>query len=181
MDAVVLAVSYDTALLAAREMLDIPVVGLTEAALLTAAMVGTRTGVVIFGRRVLPLYQEALARHGLAWRVSAWRALESSAPYSAGDHSESDRLIVQAVQSMVDQDACEVVVLGGAVMAGVAQRLQDQVEVPLLEGLSCAVPMAEMLARMALPKPRVGSLAALPAREVVGLSPALGQRFVSKA
>lgn len=32
-DAVVLAVSYDTALLAAREMLAIPVVGITEAAL----------------------------------------------------------------------------------------------------------------------------------------------------
>ncbi len=35
-DAVILAVSYDTALYAAREMLDIPVVGMTEAAMLTS-------------------------------------------------------------------------------------------------------------------------------------------------
>ncbi|MFY7939956.1 MAG: aspartate/glutamate racemase family protein, partial [Burkholderiaceae bacterium] len=55
-DAVVLAVSYDTALTAAREMLSIPVVGITEAALLTACMLGTTTGVVMFGKRVLPLY-----------------------------------------------------------------------------------------------------------------------------
>ena len=75
-DAVVLAVSYDTALWAAREMLDIPVVGITEAALLTACMLGTRTGVVMFGRRVLPLYQDLATRHGLATRITGWRAIE---------------------------------------------------------------------------------------------------------
>src|ERR1044072_2675839 len=39
-DAVVIAVSYDTGLKALREMLDVPVVGMTEAALLSACMLG---------------------------------------------------------------------------------------------------------------------------------------------
>ena len=45
-DAVVIAVSYDTGLRGARELLTIPVVGMTEAGLLTACMLGGTIGVV---------------------------------------------------------------------------------------------------------------------------------------
>ena len=176
-DAVVLAVSYDTALRAAREMLPVPVVGITEAALLTACMLGTRTGVVIFGRRVLPLYQEVALLHGMAARIGGWRALESSAPYAEGDQSAVDQAIVDAVADLVERDGCEVVVLAGAVMAGVPERLQARVAVPLLEGVSCAVAQAEMLVRLGRPKARTGSLSALPARDVSGLGAALQARF----
>lgn len=176
-DAVVLAVSYDTALLAAREMLGIPVIGITQAALLTACMLGTRIGVVMFGKRVLALYQEIAAHQGMAARIAGWRSIEHTAPYSQGDQTESDSLLVNAVNSLVDTEACEVVVLAGAVMAGVPQRLQSRVSVPLLDGVSCAIPHAEMLVRLGLPKAQTGSLAPLTARELVGVSDALRGRF----
>jgi len=176
-DAVVLAISYDTALRAAREMLPIPVVGITEAALLTACMLGTRTGVVMFGRRVLPLYQEIATLHGQSARIAGWRALESDAPYGDGDQTDVDQLVLDAVADLVARDGCEVVVLAGAVMAGVPPRLQARATVPLLEGVSCAVAQAEMLVRLGCPKARTGSLAALPARELVGVSPELQARF----
>ena len=176
-DAVVLAVSYDTALRAAREMLAVPVVGITEAALLTACMLGTRTGVVVFGRRVLPLYQEVALLHGMAARIAGWRALESTAPYADGDQSAVDHALVAAVDDLVERDGCEVVVLAGAVMAGVPERLQARVAVPLLDGVSCAIPQAEMLVRLGRPKARAGSLAPLPARELVGVGAAMQARF----
>jgi allantoin racemase len=176
-DAVVIAVSYDSALSAAREMLDIPVVGMTEAALLTACMLGGRIGLVVVGRRVLPIYQETVARHGLDARVGGWRAIESTAPYSAGDQTEVDALTVAAACDLVERDGCEVVVLTGAVMAGVPARLQGSVPVPLLDGVSCGVRMAELLVDTRAPKPRAGSLAPLPAREQVGVSDALRARF----
>ncbi len=176
-DAVVLAVSYDTALRAAREMLAIPVVGITEAALLTACMLGNRTGVVVFGRRVLPLYQELATLYGLGARIAGWRAIESDAPYGDGDQGAVDQLVVDAALDLVTRDACEVVVLAGAVMAGVPPRLQARIPVPLLEGLSCAVAQAEMLVRLGCPKPTTGSFAALPARDLVGISAALRARF----
>lgn len=176
-DAVVLAVSYDTALYAAREMLAIPVVGITEAALLTACMLGTRTGVIMFGKRVLPLYQELATLYGLGQRVTGWRALESAAPYGDGDQSEVDQMIVEAAHDLIERDGCEVIVLAGAVMAGVPSRLQPRVPVPLVEGVSCAVAQAEMLVRQNFPKSRAGSLAALPGRELIGVSPELQARF----
>ena len=176
-DAVLIAVSYDVALWAAREMLDIPVAGITESALLTACMLGTRIGAVVFGRRVLPIYQERAAQCGLAGRIVGWRAIESTAPYAAGDQSEADALTVAAVRDLVERDGAEVVVLTGAVMAGVPARLQPQVDVPLLDGIGCGVRQAEALVALAATKPRVGSLARLPVREMVGVSAAIEAHF----
>lgn len=176
-DAVVLAVSYDTALNAAREMLSIPVVGITESAWLTASMLGTRTGVVVFGQRVLPLYQELALLRGMHTRIAGWRAIESSAPYSEGGQTAADQLVVDAAVDLARRDGCEVVVLAGAVMAGAPRRLQAQVPVPLVEGLSCAIAQAALLVQLACPKPLLGSLACLPARELTGISAALQARF----
>lgn len=176
-DAALIAVSYDCALAAGREMLDIPVVGITEAALLTACMLGGRIGCVAFGARVLPVYRELVQRYGLGARVAAWRAVESSAPYAAGDQAGADALALAAANELVEREHCEVVVLTGAVMAGVPLRLQPQVPVPLLDGVSCGVRMARLLVDTRAIKPRTGSLAPLPAREVVGVSDALRKRF----
>ena len=176
-DAVVIAASYDVALAAAREMLDIPVVGITEAALLTACMLGGRVGIVVFGTRVLPIYHELVARYGLAGRIAGWRAIDSTQPYAPGDQTEADALTLAAVQDLVARDHAEVVVLTGAVMAGVPPRLQPQADVPLLDGVTCAVGQAEFLVGLKATKPRAGSLCPLPPRELVGVSAALSARF----
>ena len=72
-DAVILGVSLDTALRPMREMLDIPVVGMAEAGLLTACMLGGRIGCLTLGTRLLPVYEELTQSYGLASRVSCWR------------------------------------------------------------------------------------------------------------
>jgi allantoin racemase len=88
-DAVVIGVSYDTGLRGARELLPIPVVGITEAGLLTACMLGGRIGVIAFGRHTLPLYQELAASYGLSTRIAGWRVIESTAAFQRGAHAGS--------------------------------------------------------------------------------------------
>jgi allantoin racemase len=176
-DAVVIGVSYDTGLRGARELLDIPVVGMTEAGLLTACMLGGRVGVIVFGRRVLPMYQELVAGYGLAGRIAAWRVIESTAAYQRGDHPELDRELTATANDLVQRDFAETVLLTGAVMAGVPARLQAGVPVPLVDGLACGVRQAELLARLGIPKPRAGSYAPPAGRELVDVDPAIAARF----
>ena len=176
-DAVVIAVSYDTGLRAARELLSIPVVGMTEAGLLTACMLGGRIGVITFGRRVLPLYHELVASYGLTSRIAGWRVLESTAAYARGAHDELDREIVAAALDLIECDGAETVVLTGAVMAGVPARLQADVPVPLIDCIACAVPQAELLHKLGHPKPRVGSYAAPGDRELVNVDAAIARAF----
>jgi len=176
-NAVMVAVSYDTGVRGARELLAVPVVGMTEAGLHTACMLGGRIGIVTFGRRVLPLYQEVVAGYGLAGRVAGWRMLESTAAYGRGAHPELDREIVAAAADLIERDYAEVVLLTGAVMAGVPARLQPQVAVPMVDCLVCGVRQAELLARLGLPKPRAGSYASPAGRELVGVEPAIARAF----
>src|SRR4051812_17696434 len=172
-DAVVIAVSYDTGARGARELLPIPVVGMTEAGLLTACMLGGRIGVIVFGRRVLPLYQEVIGSYGLSGRIAGWRVIESTAAYARGAHDDLDREIVQTANGLIERDYAETIVLTGAVMAGVPRRLQSQVAVPVLDCISCGVRQAELLARLALPKPTTGSYAPPAERELVDVDPAI--------
>jgi allantoin racemase len=178
-DAVVIAVSYDTGLRAARELLPVPVVGMTEAGLLTACMLGGRIGIVTFGARVRPLYEELVASYGLAARVAGWRTLESTAAYQRGAHDELDLELVAAANSLVERDGAETVLLTGAVMAGVPARLQGEVPVPLIDGIDCAVRQAELLHRLGAPKPRAGSYAPPAARELVAVDPAIAAAFAA--
>lgn len=53
-DAAVLAISFDTALAAAQELMPWPVVGMTAAALHTACLLGPRFGLVTFGSGAVP-------------------------------------------------------------------------------------------------------------------------------
>ena len=176
-DAVVIAVSYDTGARAAREMLPIPVVGMTEAGLLTACMLGGRIGIVTFGRRVQPLYRELVDSYGLSTRIAGWRVLESTAAYARGTHGELDREIVDAARDLIEQDFAETVVLTGAVMAGVPRRLQPHVSVPLVDCIACGVKQAELLVRLGCPKPLVGSYALPTGRELVAVDPAIASHF----
>ena len=156
-DAVVLAVSLDTALWACRELLDIPVVGMTEAGLHTAALLVPRFGLLTYGQRLVPVYRELVDGCGLLGRLAAIGAVDVTPEQT---FSEPERVLaaVQAeAQRLVDQGA-EAVLLAGAAMAAMAPALQPALPVPLLDGVACAVGLAETLAHQRWPRPRASSI-----------------------
>ena len=59
-------------------------------------------------------------------------------------------------------------------------RIQARVPVPVIEGVSCAVALAEALVRLHLPKAQAGGYAALPGRATVGLDGALARRLMNR-
>jgi len=179
-DAVVIAVSYDTALKALREMLNVPVVGMTEAALLTACMLGGPIGLIGFGRRVWPIYRELIDGYGLAGRIAGKRVLENTAAYKPGDYAALDAELVRAADDLIAQDGAESIVLLGAVMAGVARRIEERVPVPVLDGMRCAIPQVEALVRVGARKPATGSYAPPGERQTSALDPALAAMLGGK-
>jgi hypothetical protein len=82
-DACLLAVSHDTALKAARQIMPCPVVGMTEAACLTACLLGGRFGLLAFGG--VEAYPELVARHGLAGRLAGAVGIAAPPPEAIAD------------------------------------------------------------------------------------------------
>jgi allantoin racemase len=176
-DAVVLGVSLDTALFALRELLDIPVVGLTEAGLLSACMTASRFGLITLGGRMIPVYQEMIRAYGLESRAVAVGAIENSPIQATTDPDAVRKSVAAACLKMVEEQRVESIVLAGAALAGFSQSLRETVPVPLVDCMACAIPLAEMLAKLKLRKAGVGSLSHPGARVLKGVSPELMALF----
>jgi allantoin racemase len=179
-DAVVLAVSLDTGLWACRELLPVPVVGMTEAGLLLGCTLGTRIGIVTYGRRMAPLYRELAERHGLASRLAGVAAIDFTPQQTFSNPEQVQAAVVAAARRLVDDDGAEAVLLAGAAMAAMAARLDAAIDVPVLDGVACAVAMAEAQAGLKRPRARSGSVSVTGGRTVVGVSPALSALFAGR-
>jgi allantoin racemase len=176
-DAVIIGASIDSGLRASREMLAVPVLGLTESALHVACLTGGRFGAVTLSRRSAYVLREMIEGYGLLSRCGGLRAVDSNPlDLLAAPERVADLILAQATD-LVERDMVDVVVLVGAVMAPMPARVQPRLAVPVVEGVSCAVALAEALVRLRLPKSTAGGYAALPARELVGVDPALAARF----
>lgn len=148
-DAIVLAISLDGAVRRLRERHpSLAVVGMTEAALLTACLRAERIGLLTLGAGLLPLYRERVAEIGLAGRVVAYAAPEAAEAFGA-----EAPLVAPAVLEVL-AEACarlreagaQTVVLAGAVLCGYAQALEARAGLPVLDGVACALRLARALA-----------------------------------
>lgn len=169
-DAAILAISFDTALWAAQELFPFPVIGMTAAALHTACLVGRRFGVITFGSASRPLYLDLVDASGLRPRMVGLETIELA---SAAEYLQTDRLehaVLDAATRLHHAGAGSVIIAGAAI-AGMARRLQPAAPVQLLDGMGCAVRLAEMVVALGVHPARAIPLlnASLPK----GLSPAL--------
>lgn len=169
-DAVVIGVSFDVGLRALRELLDVPVVGMTEAACLVACTLGGRFGIVTYGARSAVLFHEIVAGYGLAGRLAGVHGIDASPADMLADPQALHAQIAAAACGLIERDGAEAVILAGAVMAGLPPLLQDQVPCPLVEGIAAGIGFAELLANLGPAKARSGSFATLGERAAEGLS-----------
>jgi allantoin racemase len=173
-DAVVVAASTDSGVLAARELLAVPVLGLTAASLHVASLIGGRFATVTLSARSNATLRDQVAASGLESRCVAMRYVAATPQDFLAEPERVIGAIAACASGLVDEGA-DAVVLIGAVMAGVAASVDCGV--PVLEGVSCAVTLAEALVRLRLPKARAGGYATPSARDTVGLDPALAARL----
>ena len=179
-DAVVIAAFGDPGLAAAREIAAVPVVGLSEAASVTAAMLGRRFSIVAISARIAAWYRECVQFNGMEGRLAGIRTLTAPlADVGSVQQDNADRLLDLCLDA-VDGDGADAIILAGAPLAGLGRRIADRVPVPLVDGVSSAVRQAETLVRLGARAPEAGSFAPPPEKPQKGLSPALASRIGRK-
>ncbi|HRP96482.1 MAG TPA: aspartate/glutamate racemase family protein [Rhodocyclaceae bacterium] len=174
-DAAVVAAFGDPGLQAAREMLPIPVVGLTEAALMSAAMLGGRFSIVAISRRIRAWYQETVELHGLGARLASIRCLEEALADIGTVQTDKGAQLLALCAAAIAHDGADVIIIAGAPLAGLARTIADRIPVPVVDGVSSAVRHAETLAALAPRAASAGSYAPPPQKDWKGLSPALAR------
>jgi Asp/Glu/hydantoin racemase len=144
-DAAIIAAFGDPGLGAARELMPVPVIGLAEAGLLTACMLGRRYTIISFSKALGPWYRECVEYHGLEKRLAAIRLLDSPFHDIASVQDEKEHLLIKLCEQAAEQDGADVVVLAGAPLAGLAHRISERVPIPVVDCVCAAVCLAEAL------------------------------------
>ncbi|MCL3817818.1 aspartate/glutamate racemase family protein [Aeromicrobium wangtongii] len=148
-DAFVIACFGDPGLLAARELATGPVIGIAEAAMRSAAYLGRGFSVVTTLERTV----------GHTWDLARAYGLER---HCLGVHAtgipvvelETDPVayatVLGAARAAMDTDGSDVIVLGCAGMADLCARLQDDLGVPVVDGVAAATVTARSLVELGL-------------------------------
>ncbi|MEV6703714.1 aspartate/glutamate racemase family protein [Streptomyces sp. NPDC051453] len=149
-----------------QELLDVPVVDITEAAASTAQFLGHRYSVVTTLDRTVPLIEDRLKLAGLSDRCASVRASGMAVLDLESDEEAAVEAIVEQAAQAVERDRAEVICLGCGGMAGLTERVVKRTGVPVVDGVAAAVTIAESLVRLGLSTSKVRTYAA-PRRKTI--------------
>ncbi|BBY67136.1 aspartate/glutamate racemase family protein [Mycolicibacterium helvum] len=175
-DAVVLAGFGEHGKDALQEMLEVPVLDITESAAHVAQLIGRRFSVVTTLARSIAPIEDRLLLAGLAAHCASVRACGLGTAELDADPAGAVKAIVAEAERAVMQDGADVICLGCAGMAGVTGAITDALGVPAVDGVAAAVGLAQMLVGLDLSTSKAGAYAPGPdnVRTYWPLSKALG-------
>lgn len=169
-DGIVVAAFGDPGMPALKELSDVPVIGITEAALCAAALQGHRFSIIAISDRIRPWYLDCVERFGLVGRLASIRSInEALSAIGSVQQDFKETLLALSWQS-VAEDGADVVILAGAPLAGLARELRGQIPVPVVDGISAGIRMAEAVVGMQSGPHRAGAFSAPPVKTRKGLS-----------
>jgi allantoin racemase len=141
-DAFVIACHSDVNIEAVREATRKPVIGIGEASMKLASFLGRTFSVVTTHRHSVPGKLEQIRRLHLQDQVASVR------PPDPGDEGlGAADLFVELSRRARDEDGAEVIVLGCAGLAGMDRTIRETLDLPVLDGVVCALILATGFAR----------------------------------
>jgi allantoin racemase len=177
-DGAIMAAFGDPGLLGAREIFDIPVVGVSEAAMLTACMVGQRFVIVTFATALCGWYRDCVEMHGLMGRCAGIFALDRAFSSIAEVQNENLDPLVALADKAVGEMGADVMIFAGAPLAGLANKVRHRIPVPIIDPIAAAVKQAEALIALGPRKATAGSFQRPAAKASIGLPGPLASRMM---
>ncbi|EKF60903.1 hydantoin racemase [Agrobacterium albertimagni AOL15] len=157
-DAIVIACFDDTGLDAARALAAIPVIGICEAAVSTAAFIAQRFSIVTTMERSRLPVEHLVHRYGMGSRCKVRAADVPVLSLEDPNSNARDRLRSEISAALKD-DRAEAIVLGCAGMADLTAALRQEFGVPVVDGVAAAVKQAESLIAQGLSTAKRGAYA----------------------
>ncbi|MFT0532612.1 aspartate/glutamate racemase family protein [Castellaniella hirudinis] len=158
-DAYIIACFGDPGLLAAREMTRAPVIGIAEAGFHMAGIISTRFSIVTTLMRTGIIAQHLLDQYGFSQHCRRIRAAEIPVLTLEEDPDAAFRLIVEECLRAKAEDNIGAIVLGCGGMADLTDRISQAIGLPVIEGVTAAVKLAEALVGLGIGTSKHGDLA----------------------
>jgi len=142
------------------------------------------------------VHESLIGKHQLGLSEAAWHALggEDGTPvrvkhapplqsfsavrgkiYGRPFNSDAVEAIVRQAERAVTEDKAEVICLGCGGMAGLDEQIRQRTGVPVVDGVTAAVTVAESLVRLGLSTSKVRTYATPRQKQVIGWPPRFGR------
>ncbi|WP_339438998.1 aspartate/glutamate racemase family protein [Pseudomonas sp. EA_15y_Pfl1_P104] len=151
-----------------QELLNVPVVDITEAAASTAMFLGHAYSVVTTLDRTVPLIEDRLKLAGLYERCASVRASGMAVLELEEDPLAAMEAIVRQAELAIREDKAEVICLGCGGMAGLDEQIRQRTGVPVVDGVTAAVTIAESLVRLRLSTSKIRTYATPRPKKIIG-------------
>ena len=131
---------------ALREITDKPVLGIAEASMYMACMLGYKFSIVTTNDEWEPLLWDAVRHYGLAERCASVRTTGMAVLELESSEQDTHSLIERAALQAIQEDGAEVICLGCAGMTGLDKHLEEVLNVPVIDGVVAALKLLEGMA-----------------------------------
>jgi allantoin racemase len=176
-DAYVIACFGDPAVAACREIADVPVVGIAEAAFHMASLVAYKWSIVTVLPRVKPFLEEVVARNGMEHRCASIRCTPLSVLEIEADIERTKRMMLDEARDAIANDGAEAILLGCAGLGPIDKTMQEALGVPVVDGTACAVKLVEALHGYGMTTAKVRAYLTPEPKELVGCPASLAQIY----
>ena len=146
----VIACFGDPGLDAARELATGPVVGIAEAAMHLATLLGRRFAVITTLSRTVGRAEDLVRQYGFSERCDAVHAVDI--PVLELDDPASDARAAVTAQAMLamTRPGVDSIVLGCAGMADLCTAISEEIGIPVIDGVAAATKLVESLVTLGL-------------------------------
>ncbi|WP_404298589.1 aspartate/glutamate racemase family protein [Halomonas sp.] len=158
-DAYIIACFGDPGLLAARELTRAPVIGIAEAAFHMATLISTRFSIVTTLGRTGIIAEHLLEQYGFRHHCRRVRAAEIPVLDLEQNGDAALVRLIDECRRARDEDNIGAIVLGCGGMADLTDTISREVGLPVIEGVTAAVKLAEALVGLGLGTSKHGDLA----------------------
>jgi len=160
----------DPGLDAAREALDIPVIGPMQASAFLAASIARKVSIIGTDSVTLDLLEDAFNESGLGGNLSSVRGIGLSPEEIENHRDQAREAMVREARLAILEDGAHAILPGCTDMIGMAKSVREELlleglDVPVIEPAAAAVAIAEMVCDLGLshskrtwPKPPIKSL-----------------------
>lgn len=149
-DAVVLAGFGNVGIHALKEIMDVPVVSISEASMAMACLLGHRFSTLTMLDQFIPYQQDLVRLYGFEAKCASVRSIDINVERAAVDRERTLADLTAQVTRIVSEDRSEVVILACAGLCGYDEALSRQAGVPVIDPVVAGVKMAEAFVGMGL-------------------------------
>lgn len=144
-EAYVIACFDDPGLHAAREVARGPVIGICQAAIQVAMTISRRFSIITTLPRSIPIIEDLVSDYGADRHCRNVRAINLPVLGLEEDPGAAEQLLIREIERAKHEDRAEAIILGCAGMSALCDRLHEATGIPVIDGVTAAIKLAEAL------------------------------------